>query len=97
MAVVIRLARFGKKNSPSYRIVVTDKRASRQGKALEIIGNYNPSPNPPQLTWQKERFDYWQEKGAKPSAAVTKLVAGKYVYKKYHPAQRASQPTAGAS
>lgn len=83
MSVAIRLAKFGKKNAPSYRIVVISKRASRQGKALEIIGSYNPSHQPTQLTWKKERLNYWQKQGAQLSKAIEKLVAGEYVYKKY--------------
>lgn len=86
MSVVIRLSKFGKKNAPSYRVVVISKRTSRQGRALEIIGSYNPFPQPPQLTWKKERFAYWQKQGAEISEAVKKLMAGKYTYKKYRPA-----------
>lgn len=87
MAVVIRLSKFGKRNAPSYRIVVTTKKTSRQGRAIELIGSYNPSQKKAPTILKKDRLTYWQEKGAKPSAAVQKIINGQYQFKKYQPGQ----------
>lgn len=72
MAVVIRLARQGRKKSPYYRIVAADKRDPRDGKFLEILGTYNPKSEA--VTVQKERVDYWVRQGAIPSDRVARLV-----------------------
>lgn len=84
MIVRIRLSRIGKKNAPAYRIVVAPQRSSRGGKAIEIIGNYNPSHNPAQLTIKKDRLAYWVEKGAQMSDAVKQLNEGNYKYSVYY-------------
>ena len=73
MAVAIKLIRIGKKANPSYRIVAIDKREKRNGPYLEKIGFYNPVPNPPVLSINKERFDYWLTKGAELSEGIIKL------------------------
>lgn len=69
----IRLARTGRKNYPSYRIVVAESHLKRDGKCIEVIGNYNLQTEPPSLTINKDRFQYWIEKGAQPSVAARKL------------------------
>ncbi|OGD86194.1 30S ribosomal protein S16 [Candidatus Curtissbacteria bacterium RBG_16_39_7] len=71
MAVKIRLSRFGKKDNPTYRIVVCDARTKREGKFLEIIGNYNPKIGP---KINDKRYDYWISVGAQPTKAVLKLI-----------------------
>jgi len=71
MAVKIRLARFGKKNNPSYRIVVCDAREKREGKFLEIIGNYNTKSGP---KIDDKRYSYWISVGAQPTKAVLNLM-----------------------
>jgi len=77
--LVIRLFRVGKKNQPSYKIVVTEKsKAARRGRFVEEVGFYNP------LTKEKllkgERIKYWMSKGAKPSDTVyNMLVSGKII------------------
>jgi len=83
MSVKIRLSRTGKRNAPSYRIVVVDSRSPRDGRPLEILGHYNPSmaDQPPAV--KKERLEYWRSVGAQISNAVEKLLEGKYEYKKY--------------
>ncbi len=72
--LVIRLTRVGKKNSPSFRIVVADKKKAVKRKFIEIIGNYNPSSNPKQLVVDKERALYWIGQGAQPSETVNNLL-----------------------
>src|SRR3989338_3272849 len=79
----IRLTRVGKKNAPSYRLIVIEKTRDPWAKALEILGNYNPRQEPPEITFDIERIKHWLSKGAEVSDTVwnlfvdLKLVAGK--------------------
>ncbi len=79
----IRLKRTGKKNAPSYRIVVADSRSPRDGKAKEELGWYNPSEDPDKITYDEERLEYWVKNGAQMTEAVEKLVEGEYKYEPY--------------
>jgi small subunit ribosomal protein S16 len=67
----IRLARVGKKKQPTYRFVVSDRSKDTYGKALEILGHYNPFTKVCEV--KKDRILYWIEKGAKPSPTVHNL------------------------
>jgi small subunit ribosomal protein S16 len=91
VSVKIRLSRTGKRNAPSYRIVATDSRKKRDGRALEILGHYNPSMTPPSFTVKKDRIEYWQSVGAQMTEAVEKLLKGEYEYKKYEPKKKAEE------
>jgi small subunit ribosomal protein S16 len=68
--LAIRLARYGKKKMPSYRIVVIDKRRPRNGRFTEIVGTYDPRKNPAAITLKAERIKYWLARGAQPSDTV---------------------------
>jgi len=68
--LAIRLARYGKKKMPSYRIVVIDKRRPRNGRFTEIVGTYDPLKNPAELKLNAERIQYWIGLGAQPSDTV---------------------------
>lgn len=70
----IRLTRVGKKKQPSYRIVVADSRAPRDGAFLKIIGHYNPRTEPMTLDVKEEEALYWLRQGAQPSETATKLL-----------------------
>ncbi|MAF39989.1 MAG: 30S ribosomal protein S16 [Chloroflexi bacterium] len=70
----IRLARVGKKGHPSYRIVVADITAPRDGSYLEWIGNYDPMADPPAVTLKTERAAHWLSMGAIPSDAVARIM-----------------------
>ena len=70
----IRLARVGKKGRPSYRIVVADITAPRDGAYLEWIGNYDPMADPPAVTLKTERAAHWLSMGAIPSDAVARIM-----------------------
>ena len=70
----IRLARIGKKGHPSYRIVVADVAAPRDGSYLEWIGNYDPMADPPSVTLKNERAAHWLSMGAIPSDAVARIM-----------------------
>ena len=69
----IRLRRQGAKKQPTYRIVVTDQRAARDGKFVEIIGHYNPRTEPSVAKVNEERAYYWLDNGAQPSDAVNRI------------------------
>jgi len=77
MPAAIKLTRFGKKDYPTYRIVIVDKRKKRDGIYLEKIGLYNPNTNPAGLSVDSKRLQYWLEKGAQPSQAIRKLLVKK--------------------
>ncbi|SNB66039.1 30S ribosomal protein S16 [Thermoflexus hugenholtzii] len=68
--VRIRLQRMGKKHEPTYRIVVADSRAPRDGKFIEIIGHYNPRTEPETIVVNEARALYWLRVGAQPTEAV---------------------------
>ncbi len=70
----IRLRRVGKKGNPSYRIVVADSTAPRDGKYLEWIGNYDPMANPPAVSLKEDRATRWLALGAQPSDAVKRIL-----------------------
>ena len=65
--VKIRLKRIGMKKEPFYRIIVTDSRNGRDGRAIEELGYYNPVTDPAQLKVNDERAKYWLCVGAQPS------------------------------
>ena len=75
--VVIRLARFGAKHNPQYRVTVADKRRWVKGKFLEVIGNYDPGSRgmKKKLVLDVEKAKSWIAKGAQPSVRVQKLIA----------------------
>lgn len=81
MAVVIRLRRTGRKNLPSYRIVVTDSRFPRDGRMIETIGHYDPRRKDPaqQVTVDVERSRKWVADGAKVSQIVASIFRKKGV------------------
>jgi small subunit ribosomal protein S16 len=72
--VKIRLARFGSKKNPHYRIVVADARSPRDGRSIETIGRYNPQTNPSTVEVKVDRAEYWLGVGAQPSDPVRKLL-----------------------
>jgi small subunit ribosomal protein S16 len=72
----IRLTKTGKKSQPSYRIVVAEHTAPIKSKFVEIIGNYNVSRNPRELTVDQDRVKYWMSVGAQPSDSVAVLLKG---------------------
>ncbi len=71
--VKIRLARFGRKKRPFYRIVVTDSRKRRDSGWIESIGYYNPLTNPKEIKIDMDRLNYWLGVGAQMSDRVSKL------------------------
>ena len=72
--VKIRLAQTGSKNRRQYRIVAIEEGKRRNGRAIEILGAYNPLIKPPQLVIKQDRIDHWVTLGAQLSPAVKKLI-----------------------
>ena len=79
--VTMRLSRIGSKKRPYYRIVVIDKRRARNGRFLEVVGQYNPLANPVEMEINAERAQYWLSKGAEPSETVRSILRKKELVK----------------
>ena len=71
--VRIRLRRVGLRHQPTYRVVVADKEAPRDGRFLEVIGIYNPRTEPFTLEVKEDRVYHWMSNGAQPSESLEKL------------------------
>ncbi|MFZ2089376.1 MAG: 30S ribosomal protein S16 [Desulfobaccales bacterium] len=74
MAIRIRLARFGAKKKPFYRIVVANSESPRDGRFLEIIGTYDPRKEPAAVTVKEDLLTHWVDRGAKPTDTVASLL-----------------------
>jgi small subunit ribosomal protein S16 len=74
--VVIRLARFGTKHKPKYRMTVADQRRCLGGKFIEVVGHYNPSPQgqEKELEFDMDKIQHWISKGAQPTKRVKSLL-----------------------
>jgi small subunit ribosomal protein S16 len=82
--VRIRLRRVGRKRSPIYRIVVADSRSPRDGRFIEIIGNYSPRQGNTAIDLKTDRANYWLDNGAQPSDTVRSLLRRAGVLKARH-------------
>ena len=82
MAVKLRLARYGAKKSPFYRIVAMDSRKARNGQCIEQLGYYNPVANPPVVKIDAEKAQKWLETGAIPTDTVKMLLEKQGLVKK---------------
>ena len=86
--LMIRMARFGAKKKPTYRLVVIEKERARDSRAVEVVGHYNPLTNPKVVSLKHDRIYFWMKNGAQPSDTVARLL-------KSNPAAApAEQPTA---
>lgn len=72
--LMIRLARFGAKKKPFYRVVVIEKERARNGRSLEVVGHFNPLTDPAQVVLKHDRLEYWTKNGAQMSETVKSLV-----------------------
>ena len=77
--VAMRLTRIGSKKRPFYRIVVIEKRKARNGRFLEVLGQYKPLSNPAEIELNSERAQYWLSKGAEPSETVRSILRKKEI------------------
>ena len=74
MSVRVRLTRVGGKKNPIWRVVVADQRSPRDGRVIETIGRYNAQTEPSEIVLDRERLQYWLDRGAQPSHTVKKLM-----------------------
>jgi len=86
--LMIRLARFGAKKKPTYRLVVIDKERARNSRAVEVVGHYDPVSKPKQVVIKHERVAHWMKNGAQPSDTV------KWLLEKHPAAAGETQPAA---
>ena len=84
----IRLRRVGKKGKPSYRIVVADSAAPRDGAFVEWIGHYDPMVDPPAVTLKEDRAIAWLKQGAQPSDPVRRILDRHGIYEKVNSDER---------
>lgn len=96
MAVSIRLRRAGRKKAPMYRIVVADSRMPRDGKFLEVLGQYQPRSGDKALSLNADRANYWLDNGAQPSDTVRSLLRKAGVLKARHEKRLAAKLSAAA-
>lgn len=96
MAVRIRLRRTGRKKTPTYRIVIADSRSPRDGRFIEIIGQYAPRQGETALNLDTGRANYWLDKGAQPSDTVRSLLRKAGVLKARHEARLGRKLQPGA-
>jgi small subunit ribosomal protein S16 len=91
--VKLRLRRMGKKGQPTYRVVVADARAPRDGRFIDSIGRYNPRTEPSTIEIDEDKALEWLRKGAQPSEAVTRLLEITGVWQRFGgKAQAAAAP-----
>ena len=97
MAVRIRLTRVGATKRPAYRVIAIDKRRSRDGRALEILGYYDPLTEPATVNLETEKINAWIGKGAQPSETVVKLMRqAEKAAQQPAEAEKAKRPTRAA-
>jgi small subunit ribosomal protein S16 len=72
--VTIRLARYGAKKNPFYRIVVADSRSPRDGRFIDLLGIYDPKKNPAVVQFKTDKLNQWLQQGAQPSETVAQLI-----------------------
>ena len=83
MAVKIRLNRMGAKKKPFYRIVVADSRAPRDGRFIEILGNYDPVKKDAPVNIDEAKVLDWMNKGAQPTDTVRSILKKQGIMKKF--------------
>lgn len=77
MATTIRLARYGTKKKPFYRIVAQEKTRKRDGKFLEIVGTINPMVEPPAINLKTDKVEKWIAQGSQMSLVVKNIIKKK--------------------
>ena len=88
--VKIRLRRVGAKKQASYRVVVADSRAPRDGRFIEVVGFYNPRTEPETVEIKEDRALYWLNVGAQPTEAVVRLLKNKGTLARFERLSRAA-------
>lgn len=83
MAVRLRLRRVGRKKLPIYKVVATDRRSPRDGRYIEVIGQYEPLRPANNVEFNEDRVLYWLQNGAQPTDTVRNLLQGKGLWLKW--------------
>lgn len=78
----IRLSRVGKKKQPTYRVVIADARAARDGAVVAVIGRYNPRSQPKLIEIDGDKARDWMRKGAQPTDVVSRLLKSQGIERK---------------
>lgn len=86
----IRLRRVGAKKKPSYRLVVADVRAPRDGAFVDIVGHYNPLTDPETILIKEEKALYWLRQGAQPTDTTARLLDKAGILEKFKPIKEKS-------
>ena len=88
--LAIRMRRLGAKKRPFFRVVVIDSHAARDGRALEVLGHYNPTTVPETFQMNHQRLEHWLTRGAQPSDTLRTLLTR-------HPAGEAAEEATSAA
>jgi len=91
--VKIRLRRVGAKKKPSYRLVVADARAPRDGAFIDVIGHYNPLTNPETIVIDGEKALSWLKQGAQPTTIAARLLSKAGITEKPKLTTKKAKPT----
>ena len=91
MAVKLRLTRVGKTKQPQYRIVAADARSPRDGRFIEILGQYNPREEPSLINVDNDKIVKWLAEGAQPTERVAKIIEISGAKEQFEAAKAASK------
>ncbi len=94
--VKLRLRRTGRKKQPTFRIVVADSQSPRDGKFIEVVGQYTPRQGEQALNLKSDRVHYWLDNGAQPTDTVRSLLRRAGVLKARHEARLSRKLTSTA-
>jgi small subunit ribosomal protein S16 len=94
--VKLRLRRTGRKKQPTFRIVVADSQSPRDGKFIEVVGQYMPRQGENALNLKTDRVNYWLDSGAQPTDTVRSLLRRAGVLKARHETRLGRKLTAAA-
>ncbi|MDO4500188.1 MAG: 30S ribosomal protein S16 [Erysipelotrichaceae bacterium] len=89
--VKMRLKRMGAKKSPFYRVVVSDSRSRRDGREIEVVGNYDPRKNPAVINIDEEKALKWLNDGAAPTDTVRNILSTAGIMKKFADGKKAAK------
>ena len=92
MAVKLRLLRIGAKKRPYFRLVAADSRRARDGKFIEVLGQYHPISKPPLFEVNEERLYYWLKNGSEPSDTVVSLFKQTGLWSKWLKVRKGETP-----
>ncbi len=92
MAVKLRLLRMGSKKRPYFRLVAADSRRARNGKFIEVLGQYHPISKPPLFEVNQERLFHWLKNGSEPSDTVASLFKQTGLWSKWLKVRKGEAP-----